>query len=176
MSEYPRTLREELDDEEYRYAYAEDYLNTHIAAQIRVLREQRGMTQQDLADKIGTKQAGVSRLENVNYSSWKTQTLKRIARALGVGLSISFETFGTLLEEAAGFGRGSLERPEFANDPAFATATLGCAVSLLEPSQSYWQSVTGAVDASQAQNTNIVQGPWPQYHGQIGSINPVMYG
>jgi len=176
MSEYPRTLREELEDEEYRYAYAEDYLNTHIAAQIRVLREQRGMTQQDLADKIGTKQAGVSRLENVNYSSWKTQTLKRIARALGVRLSITFETFGTLLQEAAGFRRGSLERLEFANDPAFATASLGRVVSVLEPSQSSWQSAAGAGDASQAQDTNIVQGPWPRSHGQIGSIYPVLNG
>jgi transcriptional regulator with XRE-family HTH domain len=140
------------------------------------LREQRGMTQQDLADKIGTKQAGVSRLENVNYSSWKTQTLKKIARALGVRLSITFETFGTLPEEAAAFRRGSLERPEFENDPAFATASLGCVVSVLEPSQSYWQSVAGAVDASQAQDINVVQGPWPRSHGEIGSIYPVLYG
>jgi ribosome-binding protein aMBF1 (putative translation factor) len=71
------TLKNEFSDPEYRYAYAEDFLNTWVATQIRVLREQRGMTQQDLAEAIGTKQAGVSRVENVNYSAWKTETLRR---------------------------------------------------------------------------------------------------
>jgi transcriptional regulator with XRE-family HTH domain len=124
MSE-SRSLKEELKDEEYRYAYAEDYLNTHIALQIKVLREQRQMTQKDLANKIGTWQAGISRLENINYSSWKTKTLKKVARALGVRLHISFETFGTLLNEAAHFSRATLERPDFTSDPVFLPATLG---------------------------------------------------
>jgi transcriptional regulator with XRE-family HTH domain len=124
MSE-SRSLKEELKDEEYRYAYAEDYLNTHIALQIKVLREQRQMTQKDLANKIGTWQAGISRLENINYSSWKTKTLKKVARALGVRLRISFETFGTLLNEAAHFSRATLERPDFTSDPVFLPTTLG---------------------------------------------------
>jgi len=106
-----------LNDAEFRYAYAESFLNSRIAAQIKVLREQRGMTQEQLAELIGTKQAGISRLENVNYCSWKTETLRRIARALGVRLNISFETFGSLLDEVKIFGRKSLERPSPSNDP-----------------------------------------------------------
>src|SRR5215211_3896266 len=123
MNEYLsiNPLREEFinNDEEYRYAYTEDFLNTYIATQIKVLRDRRGMTQKDLAEAIGTKQPGIARLENVNYSNWKTETLKKIARALGVRLRISFETFGSLLEEDANFSRGALERPSFAEDPAF---------------------------------------------------------
>ena len=112
-------LKQEFQDEEYRYAYAEDFLNTWIAAQIVTLREQRRMSQADFGELIGTKQPGVSRLENVNHSTWKTETLKRIARALGVRLSISFETFGSLMDDDARFCRESLERPEFKDDPAF---------------------------------------------------------
>jgi transcriptional regulator with XRE-family HTH domain len=112
-------LKEEFLDPEYRYAYAEDFLNTSVAIQIKVLREHRDMTQEELADKIGTKQAGVSRLENVNYSAWKTETLRNIAKALGVRLKITFETFGTLLDEAAQFSREALSRPDFEHDPAF---------------------------------------------------------
>jgi len=119
MSEFRANLKREFEDKDYRDAYAEDYLNTFIAVQIKVLREQRGMTQSDLAEKIGTKQAGVSRLENVNYDSWKTQTLKKIARALDVRLRISFETFGTLIKEAENFCPESLKRPNFASDPTF---------------------------------------------------------
>src|SRR5215212_6254119 len=114
-------LRDEFihEDEDYRYAYAEDFLNTYIATQIKVLRDQRGMKQEDLANATGTKQSGISRLENVNYSNWKTDTLKKLARALGVRLRISFETFGSLLDEDATFSRERLMRPKFEDDPAF---------------------------------------------------------
>jgi len=47
MSEFLDTLKIEFLDEEYRYAYAEDFLNTSVATQINVLREQRGMTQEE---------------------------------------------------------------------------------------------------------------------------------
>jgi transcriptional regulator with XRE-family HTH domain len=106
-------------DPEARYAYAEDFLNTVIASQIYVLREQQGMTQAELAAAIGTKQSGISRLENVNYSAWKTQTLKKIARALGVRLRVTFETFGTLLDEDDSFSKKSLQRDRFEDDPTF---------------------------------------------------------
>lgn len=119
MSEYQDALKEELRDLDYRYAYAEDFLNTLVAIQIKVLREQRDMTQQELADLIGTKQAGISRLENVHYSAWKTETLRKIARALGVRLRITFETFGTLLDETENFSEQNLQRPSFEADPAF---------------------------------------------------------
>ena len=112
-----------LDDEEFRYGYAESYLNSYVAAQIKALREQRKMTQQDLAEAIGTKQAGMSRFENVNYSAWKTETLRRIARALKVRLRISFEDFGTLLGEVERFKRESLQRKEPTEDPVLNRVT-----------------------------------------------------
>ena len=118
----PRNLMEEFLDPEYRQAYADDYLNTYVATQIRVLREQRGLSQEALANLIGTKQSGISRLENVNYSSWKTDTLRRIAHALDVRLKISFETYGDLLFESDVFGKRFLQRPGFAKDPAFSPA------------------------------------------------------
>ncbi len=118
MFGYDNTLRDEFIDPDYRQAYAEDYLNTYVATQIQVLREQRGLSQQELAELIGTKQPGISRLENINHSSWKTETLKKVANALGVRLKISFETYGDLLNEASTFGRRSLQRPEFEQDPA----------------------------------------------------------
>lgn len=106
-------------DPEAMYAYAEDFLNTVIASQIYVLREQRGMTQAELAAAIGTKQSGISRLEDINHSAWKTQTLAKIARALGVRLRVTFETFGTLLDEDDRFSRNDLQRDRFEDDPAF---------------------------------------------------------
>ena len=117
---YRETLRLEFEDEDYRCAYAEDFLNTWIATQIVTLREQRGLSQKAFGALLGTKQSGVSRLENVNYSSWNTKTLRNIARALQVRLKISFEAFGTLLDEDQLFTREFLQRPGFKEDPAFA--------------------------------------------------------
>ncbi len=119
MSESRNELKKEFQDKEYREAYAEDFLNTSSATQIVVLREQRGLTQEQLAQKIGTHQAGISRIENVNYSAWNIRTLKKIAFALDVRLKVSFETFGSLLDEAEAFSRESLQRPFFEKDPAF---------------------------------------------------------
>jgi transcriptional regulator with XRE-family HTH domain len=112
----------EFHDSEYREDYADEFLNTFVATQIHVIREQRGMTQEEFAIAIGTKQAGVSRIENVNYSSWNVKTLKKVARALGCRLHISFETYGSLLEEGAAFTPKALQRPSFEDDPAFKTA------------------------------------------------------
>lgn len=116
--EFRETLRKDLlADEEFRYGYAESFLNTYVAAQIKAIREQRGMDQADLAERVGTKQPGISRLESVNHSVWKTDTLWRVARALGVRLQVSFETFGSLLDEVEAFNRESLERAKPNTDP-----------------------------------------------------------
>jgi transcriptional regulator with XRE-family HTH domain len=113
---------QEFREKEYREAYADEFLNTYVATQIRVLREQREMTQHELAEVIGTHQAGISRIENVNYSGWGIRTLKKVARALGCRLHISFETYGSLLEEGAAFARETLRRPSFEDDPEFRIA------------------------------------------------------
>lgn len=124
MSELVDDLRELFKNEEVRYAYAESALNTFVASQLKVLREQREMSQGQLAETAGTRQSGISRLENVNYSSWKVETLRRLARALGVRLKISFEEFGTLIPEIQNFQKENLRRARFADDPVFSGCTV----------------------------------------------------
>lgn len=116
MSDIVDHLREELKDPEYSEAYAESFLDSYIATQIKVLREQRGMSQNVLAEKIGMRQNTISRIENVDYSKWNMSTLKRLARAFNVRLKVSFETYGTLLAEVATYTRQSLEREPREND------------------------------------------------------------
>ncbi len=84
-------------------------MNTAVAARIKTLREQRGMTQEQPAAAIGTKQASVSRFENVNLLVLETDTPRKLARALGVRLKISFEDFGSL-PEVEHFNKDSLQR------------------------------------------------------------------
>lgn len=112
-------LKSEFQDEDYRYAYAESFLNSKLATQIKTLREQRKKTQADIGLAVGTKQSGFSRFEDVNHSVWKTDTLWKIARALGVRLNISFETFSSLIEEKETLSRENLMRSDFHGDLGF---------------------------------------------------------
>lgn len=109
-------IPDDFFDEEYRRAYAEDFLNTKIALQIHTLRKQRGWTQEELAKRIGTKQSGIARLENVNYSRWKVETLKKIAEAFDVVFVCGFISFSSFLNEEKDFGRKVLEQPSFNED------------------------------------------------------------
>ena len=87
-----------------------------LSRKLRERRQQR-MTQAELAAVVGTHQTVISRIENVNYSGWGIGTLKKVARAFGVRLKVSFEEYGTLPEEVVDFGRGSLQRAARDSDP-----------------------------------------------------------
>jgi transcriptional regulator with XRE-family HTH domain len=124
VSELLEQLRQSFPDKEYRDAYSESFMNSHVAAQIKVLREEYPLTQGELGEKIGTSQPGIARFENVNYSAWKVETLRKIARAFNVRLKITFEEFGTLPDDIEGFRRESLRRTPFERDPVFAAPLL----------------------------------------------------
>jgi transcriptional regulator with XRE-family HTH domain len=111
-------LRDNLRDREYAQEYAAAFLNAYIATQIKVIREQRKMTQADLGRETGTTQAGISRYEDVNYSSWSLRTLQKLAHAFDVRLRVSFEPYGTLPDEVTRFDRSRLQVVERIKDPA----------------------------------------------------------
>ena len=97
MSELIEKLKTAFQDEEYRHSYAEECLNTMIATQIRVLREQRELTQRTLAQKCAMKQPRIAILEDANYSNWSINSLKRLARAFDLALSVRFDSFSDLI-------------------------------------------------------------------------------
>lgn len=118
-------LREELKDPEYSEGYAESFLDSYIATQIKVMREQADLSQQGLAELIGTKQGVISRIEDVNYSKWNISTLKKLARAFRVRLKVSFETYGSLLADVEAFSREGLQRTPREQDPILNSAQSG---------------------------------------------------
>jgi transcriptional regulator with XRE-family HTH domain len=119
MSELRNNLRAEFHEKEYRHAYADESLNVYIATQIKVLREQRTLTQKQLADLAGMAQPRIAVLEDVNYSSWSINTLRRLAEAFDLRLTVSFENFSSLVNEVETLGKESLERDSFENDAWF---------------------------------------------------------
>jgi transcriptional regulator with XRE-family HTH domain len=119
MSELRDNLKEEFQDKEYRHSYADESLSTYIATQIKVLREQRRLTQKELAKRAGMAQPRIAVLEDVNYSSWSIKTLRRLARAFDIRLSVKFENFSSLIQEIESLDRVALERDSFNEDSWF---------------------------------------------------------
>jgi transcriptional regulator with XRE-family HTH domain len=106
----PKYLRTKLTDSEFAHAYVDEFLSLSIATQLKVLREQRTLTQEELAHLAGMKQERISVLENVNYASWSISTLRKLAKALDVVLKVSFETFGSRALEMKNVSREFMER------------------------------------------------------------------
>jgi transcriptional regulator with XRE-family HTH domain len=112
---------EQFGDFSYRHSFVESHVDSSLATQIQVLREQRKLTQAQLAEAAGMKQSQISRLERFDNSSWQLRTLRRVARALDLALVVRLESFGTVLPSIGDFGRKSLQRDSFEQDPAFKT-------------------------------------------------------
>ncbi len=80
-------LKRKLQNPDFRAAYDAEDKRIELVLQIIKLRQQRGMTQADLAKAIGTRQANVSRLERFD-TNLTLGTLEKVAEALGVNLEI----------------------------------------------------------------------------------------
>ena len=61
-----------------------------IAEQIYALRIKAGLTQAELAERIGTTQSVISRLEDADYNGHTLAILRRIGKALEQKVSIQF--------------------------------------------------------------------------------------
>jgi DNA-binding transcriptional regulator YiaG len=71
VNELVEGLKQTLKDEDSRYVYADTAVNALVSAQIKALREDRKLSQKELAELVGTKQSGISRLEKADYATWK---------------------------------------------------------------------------------------------------------
>ena len=59
-----------------------------ISGLIRECRKRANMTQIELAERVGTKQANISRMENLYYTHHNIEMLRRIAEALSCRLVV----------------------------------------------------------------------------------------
>lgn len=168
-----KTLRDRLvkdfGDKEARQQYGESHLFASIALQIKALRQQRGWTQAELADRAGMKQSRISAMEQTSYQSWSIQTLKRLADAFDLPLLVKFESWGKLVDDASSLNRKSLERPEFQADPALGlaepesghTATYVVRVPGAERVEAFHRGRARSSGSGASDNV-ILARPWPQ--------------
>jgi ribosome-binding protein aMBF1 (putative translation factor) len=72
----------EGNDPELKALLAEEAYNLQIASSIYRLRTEAGLSQAELAKRIGTTQSVISRLEDADYAGHSLAMLQRIAAAL----------------------------------------------------------------------------------------------
>ena len=104
-------LEEQLKDPVFAGRFEKAGAAWDVALKIAALREQAGLSQQDLARKLGTSQQQISRLESPAYEGHSLSMLRRVAEALGATVRIVFESgghsaAGALRESPVPYGTG----------------------------------------------------------------------
>lgn len=103
----------DVSDLEQRHLLIAAQIRNGLPIQLRAMREDRGWTQAALAEKLGTTQNTVSRLENPKTSKPTITTLKRIAEAFDVSLIVKFAPFTEFIDSVAGMSRKSVAVPSY---------------------------------------------------------------
>ena len=83
-------LREDIKDPEFKKHYQEERQALKLAMKIAELRNQKGLSQQELAKFMGTSQQAISRIESGEYEGFTLKTLEKIAEATGMRVKIEF--------------------------------------------------------------------------------------
>jgi transcriptional regulator with XRE-family HTH domain len=85
------TRRYKLDTRERWAAMAEDHANVEVSMMVYALRTAAGLTQAQLARRVGTTPSAISRLEDSEYRGHSLAMLRRIAGAVGMQVAVRFE-------------------------------------------------------------------------------------
>jgi transcriptional regulator with XRE-family HTH domain len=90
-----------LKDRVFRQSYVEEHVRAGVAHQIKAMRESRGWSQAQLAEKCGKSQSNIARIEDPDYGKFSIQTLLEIAHSFDVWLSLEFVSFSKGLTRTA---------------------------------------------------------------------------
>ncbi len=83
-------LREEMKNPDFKKHYQEERQALKLAMKVVELRDQKGLSQQELAKLMGTSQQAISRIESGKYEGFTLKTLEKIAGATGMRVKIEF--------------------------------------------------------------------------------------
>jgi predicted XRE-type DNA-binding protein len=96
MSDLIETLKRDFHDSEYRHAYSAEFVDAKIGTQIKVLREQRGWSQEQLAEKAGMKQSRSGPLNQL----LRGRNACTAPRVFAEALTDKFKAFGSHIRKS----------------------------------------------------------------------------
>ena len=85
---YDEYWAEQMADPEFRRVYEEEAAKKELWLQLVEARMSAGLTQQELAKRLGVSQAQVARIEKRGYDAYTLNTLRRYIDALGEGFQL----------------------------------------------------------------------------------------
>lgn len=87
-----------------------------LAWQIRVNREQRGLSQKGLAQLMGTRQSAISRLEDSEVANPTIETLLKVAEAFDCALIVRFAPYSELWSQVGDLSSERLYAAPFSSE------------------------------------------------------------
>jgi DNA-binding XRE family transcriptional regulator len=88
---FDRYLEEQLKDPAFALRFQKAGEAWDVAFQIATLRDEAGMSQAELAKKVGTTQQQISRLESPSYEGHSLSMLRRVAEVLGAKVYVQIQ-------------------------------------------------------------------------------------
>jgi DNA-binding XRE family transcriptional regulator len=85
---YDEYWTKQLADPEFRRAYKEEAAKKELWLQLVEARQAAGLTQAEMAGRLGVSQAQVARIEKQGYDAYTLTTLRRYVEALGEGFQL----------------------------------------------------------------------------------------
>ena len=85
---YDEYWAKQMADPEFRRIYEEEAQKKELWLQLVEARQDAGLTQADVAGRLGVSQAQVARIEKRGYDSYTLNTLRRYVDALGGDFSL----------------------------------------------------------------------------------------
>jgi transcriptional regulator with XRE-family HTH domain len=84
-------LKEQLKDKDFAARFRQAGEAWEVGLQITKLREEAGLSQKQLAKRLGTTQQQISRLESPSYEGHSLSMLRRVAEALNADIRVVIE-------------------------------------------------------------------------------------
>lgn len=97
---FDRYLDEQLEDALFRDRFERAGEAWDVAMKLAALRKEAGLSQKELAQKVGTSQQQISRLESPSYEGHSLSMLRRIAAVLGATVHVDIRRRGTSSQAA----------------------------------------------------------------------------
>jgi DNA-binding XRE family transcriptional regulator len=88
---FDRYLDDNLKDPAFAASFKEAGEAWDVAMQIAALRRESGLSQKELAKRVGTSQQQISRLESPGYEGHSLSMLRRVAEVLGASVRVQIQ-------------------------------------------------------------------------------------
>ncbi|MBI5606518.1 MAG: helix-turn-helix domain-containing protein [Deltaproteobacteria bacterium] len=90
-TDFDRYLEEQLKDEDFADRFKKAGQAWDVALQLASLRKKSGLSQKELAEKVGTSQQQISRLESPSYEGHSLSMLRRVTEILGAKIRVEIQ-------------------------------------------------------------------------------------